>query len=183
MTQKAARSAVVLVGFMGAGKSRLAEALAQQASWSVWDVDALVEQQQGCTIRQIFARDGEAVFRRCETAAIKSLIAMPGQVVATGGGVLEKQENLPLLQRLGWLVWVDAVWPVLWQRIAHDTQRPLAAFGEARLYRRYCQRLAGYGQADYYVDTTYRAPADSAALLLQWLQRRSSESVCPVKGD
>lgn len=95
-------SFVVLVGFMGCGKSSVARSLARRLKGRSLDSDMLVERAAGVTIAQIFAEQGEEEFRRQETAAIQNALQYPSenepQVLATGGGVVTREENRKLLK-------------------------------------------------------------------------------------
>lgn len=158
--------AVFLVGFMGAGKSRIGRALARRLGWRFLDLDRWVEARAACSIAQIFRDSGEAAFRRAETAELKSLLRelprSPGTVVALGGGVLAQAANRRLLRgRLA--VFLDVPVATLWQRCrAGRGTRPLVkdAAGFRRLY---AARRPRYLAAAIRVREAGRSPQQLAA--------------------
>ena len=100
---------IILIGFMGSGKSSVGHKLAEHRGRSFLDTDNLVEEKAGKTIASIFAEDGEASFREIETAVIRELKNRAGDnaVVATGGGVVLKKENREALRETGTVVWLN----------------------------------------------------------------------------
>ena len=152
------KKAVVLVGFMGAGKSTVACALEKLSGLPLVDLDALIVQQQGNTIPKIFADQGEAAFRRYETEALHSLSDAGPIILATGGGIVGHQENWQLMRRLGSIVYLRANWPTLRARLAGSTERPLATAerAEVEVKSLWLQRVPLYEQADLIVDTDGR---------------------------
>lgn len=148
---------VVLCGLSGAGKSTVGPLLARRLGRPFVDVDRAVEAAAGCSIREIFARDGEAAFRLRERAAVLDAFAGPTPaVVALGGGALEDDATLTaaLAQNL---IWLDAPVHVLVPRV--DGSRPLlAGDAETRLAALAAKRAPRYRQAHVIVDAT-RPPA------------------------
>ena len=145
-------SNIVLIGFMGSGKSTVGRILAEYLYWDFADLDSLIEASAGCAIKEIFARKGEAFFRDLETAQLRRMASLRKTVVATGGGAVIREENRILLKQAGTVVYLRARLETLRQRVAQDATRPLAqnpehfaALLEAR--RRF------YEEADIIVDT------------------------------
>ena len=139
-----------LVGMMGAGKSAVGGPLADALGYRFVDADTVLEAAAGRPIPAIFASDGEAEFRRLETAVLGQISAWHSLVVATGGGVVTRPENWGHL-RQGVVVWLDAPSELLLQRLGSDpTARPLlqADQPETRLQALLEQRRPLYGQAD-----------------------------------
>ena len=116
---------VVLVGLMGSGKSTVGRMVAQSLGFGFADTDHLISDAAGQTIPEIFAAEGEEGFRVRETAALRSLVGRDGMVIATGGGIVTRPENLALLKQLGFVVWLNADPNVLHRRTAHSHDRPL----------------------------------------------------------
>lgn len=119
---------VALVGAMGSGKSTVGQLLAARLGWTLVDTDALVETAAGRPIRDIFATDGEAVFRRLEEAAVARAARMQRVVIATGGGVPLSPRNRAVLRAHAWVVWLRAPAADLLRRIRDSgglDQRPL----------------------------------------------------------
>lgn len=147
---------VYLVGFMGAGKSTLARALARRLDWRAEDIDDCIEAREGRTVAEIFAREGEAYFRRLERRVLLDLLAPRHLVVATGGGTFADPDNRALINRDGLSVWLDVPLPLLIERVPTDGRRPLAA-DRAQFERLYEARRAAYLHAHVRLDAG-RAP-------------------------
>ena len=110
---------------MGAGKSSVARELSCVTRRRWVDTDRLVVREAGASIADIFAAQGEEAFRRMETVALKSLVGKGRLIIATGGGIVTRPENLPLLQALGCVVWLTADEDVLFERVSRNDRRPL----------------------------------------------------------
>jgi shikimate kinase len=144
--------AVVLVGFMGAGKSSVGAALGRRLGWPFEDLDERIQARERRSIEQIFRQSGEAAFRQMEHAALRSLVGELGasaKVVALGGGAFAQTNNAALLQEAGWsTVFLDAPVEELFRRCQQQPlERPLRGDAEEfhRLYedRRPCYLKAG----------------------------------------
>lgn len=122
---------IVLVGFMGSGKSSVGRILASLTGFALVDTDQLVVQEAGVPIPEIFRRHGEPEFRRLETAVVRGLVGRIGLIVATGGGVIVSPENRRLLAEIGPVVWLDATTEQLHQRVRHS-RRPLLQTDDPR---------------------------------------------------
>lgn len=117
---------IALVGLSGSGKSSVGRQLRTLLGWPLLDTDALIVEQAGCEIAQIFAEQGEAVFRDMEAAALRQALVEPLAIVATGGGIVLRPENRALLRERAFVIWLDASTEELLARLqAHDEQRPL----------------------------------------------------------
>lgn len=109
---------IFLIGFMGAGKSTLGRAAAQALSWPFLDLDDLIEAQQKCSIRQIFAEEGEPYFRRLEREALAFVIGLEEpHIVATGGGTPCQGDNMQRLKRGGLTLYLRPSPEVITQRL------------------------------------------------------------------
>ena len=97
---------IVLIGMAGCGKSTIGRLLAKEIGKTFRDADAQIEKLAGMTIPEIFARDGEAEFRRLETEVLSELGKQSGLVIATGGGCVTRAENHPLLHQNGRILWI-----------------------------------------------------------------------------
>ncbi|MGB7606086.1 MAG: shikimate kinase [Lutisporaceae bacterium] len=99
---------IVLIGFMGSGKTTIGKALASSLNMKFIDTDELIENQQGITIKDIFSNFGELRFRTIETESIKSLKLIEGHVISVGGGAVMKEDNFKTLKDIGLIVFLDA---------------------------------------------------------------------------
>ena len=99
-------SHILLIGFMGAGKSTVGRLLADDQGLEFIDLDAVVEAAEGRSVRSIFEDEGESRFRALETSALASLSARDSAVVACGGGIVLSEANRALLKRLGTVVYL-----------------------------------------------------------------------------
>jgi shikimate kinase len=118
---------IVLIGFMGSGKSTVGRELHQRLGYPWVDMDHVIEQRAGKPITAIFADSGEAAFRDMETRLLVEL-AEPGsqrKIISTGGGVIGREENRRLLRELGYVVWLHAPVGVVIERTAKNRDRPL----------------------------------------------------------
>jgi shikimate kinase len=158
-------AAVALGGFMGAGKTTVAAALARGPV--IVDTDAVLVERYGSITRQ-FAVDGEAEFRRREAELVRSLRPAAAPIVATGGGVFADPALRAALRAAGYrLVTLRASIPLILSRIQGDPDRPLAQAGiEARL----AARAAGYADVDLTVDVDGKSPAEIAGEISRWLR-------------
>jgi shikimate kinase len=156
MTLKLKRTpGLYLVGFMGAGKSTVGRALAEQLGWHFSDIDTEIERQQGAKISDIFVTRGEAAFREMETEIIRQHVdtirAGVPAVVALGGGAFVQPRNWELLENNGVTVWLDCPFDVVRQRLNGDDTRPLAK-DSGRLARLFEDRRPLYSRADFRVE-------------------------------
>ena len=148
---------IVLIGFMGSGKSSIGRRLARRLRFQFLDTDRLVEERAKMTIPEIFKKYGEANFRERETAALDSLLGARRHILATGGGVVTQPGNIPLLRRLGLVVLLSADPEEIFRRVSRNTQRPLLQVENPRqrVLDMMAARRAAYLQAaEFEIDTT-----------------------------
>ena len=174
LKQRLGGRSLYLVGMMGSGKTSTGRPLAEQLGYGFVDADAVIEQAAGCSIPEIFERDGEAGFRALESQVLNAIGQRHSLVVATGGGVVTQQENWGLLHS-GIVIWLDVVQEQLLKRLQSDrTVRPLlqTADPEAALNDLLAERKALYAEADLTVvinDEPPEAVADGIVQLLPGL--------------
>ncbi len=176
----------MLIGFMGAGKSRVGAALAEKLGLDFVDLDRLIEQREGSPVTELFARGGESAFRDAEHAALQSLIAHTPAVVACGGGIIVRDENRALLRQLGRVVYLAVSAAEALARIGDTSGRPLLAGDSARLAPQILgARLSLYrAAADYIVDTGGRTPREVLDEVISLLQPDSPATTIRVSvGD
>jgi shikimate kinase len=123
---------IFLVGMMGAGKSTVGKALARRLGREFVDCDREIVERTGVPIATIFEIEGEAGFRRRESAVIQELASRQGLVVATGGGAVLAEENRRLMRDHGTVVYLHASLDHLHERTRRDISRPLLAKGDRR---------------------------------------------------
>jgi shikimate kinase len=118
---------IVLIGFMGSGKSTVGRELQVRLGYPLVDMDQVIEQRAGKPITAIFAEEGESAFRKMETALLEELAetSAPQRIISTGGGVVGSAENRALLRSMGYVVWLDAPLEVIMERTSKNRQRPL----------------------------------------------------------
>jgi len=165
--------ALLLIGMMGAGKTRVGRLLAERLGWTFIDTDQCIEQAAGCSVAELFAAHGESRFRELERGVLAEL-PQARAVVALGGGAIVPAENRALLRGKGRLVWLDARPETLAERVGDGTGRPLlaglaAAERVARLRDLAEQRATVYRQAGLRVSTDLRTPAEVCDALLEAL--------------
>ena len=160
---------VYLVGFMGAGKSSIARALARRIDWRAVDVDEMIEQREHQPVASIFAKHGEPYFRAVERQVLMDQIPTRHLVVATGGGTFVDPQNRAVIGRDGLSIWLDVPIDRLISRVPADGRRPLAA-DRAEFERLYVARRAAYEQADYRVDASHARIPAIVEELVHWLE-------------
>ena len=171
LKQRLSGRSLYLVGMMGSGKTSTGRPLAERLGYGFVDADAVIEQAAGCSIPEIFRRDGEAGFRSLESQVLSAISQRHSLVVATGGGVVTQPENWGLLHS-GIVIWLDVVPDQLLHRLnADSTVRPLlqTTDPEASLNTLLNERRPLYGEADLTVvinDETPEAVADGILQLL-----------------
>ncbi|MDD3828600.1 MAG: shikimate kinase, partial [Anaerolineae bacterium] len=148
-------SNLVVTGFMGTGKTAAGRELARRLGRPFFDMDAEIEARAGCSIHDMFARVGEATFRRLEAALCRELAARQGLVIATGGGALLAADNREILAASGHVVCLQASPDEIRRRVEGGDERPLLA-GDAgqAIDRLLAERAAAYGAFPLQVDTT-----------------------------
>ncbi len=120
------RNNIVLIGFMGSGKTTVGIRLSYRLRKSIEDTDKLIERRQKRTISEIFAQDGEAYFRELETDMLReAVLKMKNQIISGGGGTPIKEENRELLRQLGTVVYFRIKPETVYARLKKDTVRPL----------------------------------------------------------
>jgi|ERR1044071_9312263 shikimate kinase len=169
---------IIITGFMGAGKTTVAAALARRLACSMIDLDKLIEEREGRTPQVIIDEDGEPQFREIESAALRDALAIKtAHIIALGGGTWTIFSNRALINEHGaFTVWLDAPFELCWQRIVSgNLSRPLARdLKSAR--RLYDERRAVYDQAMLRVRVNKEKSADAiAAEIAEALPREAEE--------
>lgn len=146
---------VVLVGFMASGKTAVGRRVARRLGYTFLDTDHLIEDEIGITIAQLFEEQGEAAFRRLESAVADKLCELENHVISTGGGILTQPGNLERLKLAGLVVFLNADLEEIIERLQRDTRRPLVQGGGLRekVTALLTERLPVYQQSDVIIDT------------------------------
>jgi shikimate kinase len=161
---------VVLVGFMGAGKTTVGRLLADELGFRFVDLDERIVARTGRTVAAIFAEDGEAAFRALEREAARAEAGSVDVVIAAGGGAVLDPATRAALYEGATSVWLRCARDTLLARIPADGSRPLAA-NRATIGALLSEREPIYRRADLVVDTTSAAPRDTARELARALRR------------
>lgn len=142
----------------GGGKSTVGRQLARRLGFGFVDSDHAIEQLAGCPISVLFERSGESGFRDLEAEVLLDLVARPGRVIATGGGVVLREANRHLLHERTTCIYLRSNPEELFRRVRHDTRRPLLQVADplARLRELSLVRDPLYRQTAHYVIETGR---------------------------
>ena len=149
--------AIVLIGFMGAGKSSVGRTLAQMSGRPPFDTDEMIAARFGLTISEIFEKRGEERFRDAESEALEELSIETDAIIVTGGGIVLRQTNTARLRELGAVVYLSADEETLFRRISRRPTRPLLQTTDPRATMKelLAARLPLYrAAADMEVDTS-----------------------------
>jgi shikimate kinase len=157
---------IYLVGFMAAGKTTVARALAERLGWRAEDIDELIEARERRTVADIFARSGEPYFRTLERDILRLLLPLRHIVVATGGGTFMDPDNRVAINMDGVSVWLDVPLDELVARLPADGRRPLAA-DRAQMERLYAIRQAAYANAQIHIDARGAHPEAVAERIIE----------------
>jgi shikimate kinase len=168
---------VILVGFMGAGKSSVGRLLARHLGRCFVETDDMITAREGCSIPEIFAERGEAHFRALEEETVRLLALKSGDVIATGGGLCCRAGRPEVLKALGTVVWLSGDFDTLYERARRAGERPmLTGRGRDDVEALYRAREPYYRQADVTVDTTGIGPDQVVTRVLLALQDRLAPS-------
>jgi len=175
---------ILLIGFMGAGKSTVGRLLARRLGLCFVETDDMVTALAGKSVPEIFREKGEAYFRQQEREILDLLVLKQGHVIATGGGLPCDAENLARLKAMGTVVWLRGDITTLHDRAARSGRRPLLTQRSRddveALYR---QREPFYAQAHLIVETDGLAPDEVVHALLRAVERPSVSPGCAAPAN
>ena len=159
---------LALVGFMGTGKSAVGRLAAQHLQFTFIDTDELIENELGKSISEIFARQGEAAFRKYERDVVNALSARRGVVIAAGGGLVADPSNMINLKSHALVICLWASPETIWARVRSQTHRPLlqTTDPQGKIRDLLEQRAPSYRQADVQILTEFRSPKEVAQHVL-----------------
>ena len=160
---------IVLVGFMGTGKTEVGKILSKKLGYALIDADTEIEKKQNMTITEIFRQQGEPAFRDIESEIIKKLAGMKKTVISTGGGAVLRPENISNLKSNGVVVCLSATPETVLQRTSVNndrpllqTENPLQKINELLEYRK-----PYYEKADIMIDTENKNPLEIAEEIIK----------------
>ncbi|HIO46311.1 TPA: shikimate kinase [Candidatus Poribacteria bacterium] len=151
-----AMSNIVLIGFMGTGKTTVGQQISKELWMPMVDTDTMVEVDNQMIIGEIFDRYGEGYFRNLETAAVRKVSKFKSHVISTGGGVVLRFENLNLLQENGLLFCLRATPEEIFERIKDESRRPLLKDPDPpnKIRQLLQARQAHYQRIEHQIETT-----------------------------
>ncbi|HEX8077262.1 MAG TPA: shikimate kinase [Chthoniobacterales bacterium] len=171
---------IVLIGFMGAGKSSVGRTLARMTGLARFDTDEMVAARFGLGIPEIFATHGEQKFRDAETEALREIAGKGTAIVVTGGGIVLRPENVALLRQLGLIIYLSADEETLFGRISRRPTRPLLQTEDPRATLRelLTVRLPIYREAaDAEVDTAGLGHEEVARSILEKIEEHDRDGI------
>lgn len=160
---------IILIGFMGAGKSTVGKRLASVLNWKFIDTDSVIEEAAGMTISNIFRRYGESRFRAEESLAVKKVCTHKNCIISTGGGTVMNPENFELLKQSGLVIYLYASLKDVLQRVG-SSDRPLLKRSPEEVLSLWQSRLDTYARAHYTVDTTNKGVEEVVKEILSLLE-------------
>ncbi|MBO8171271.1 MAG: shikimate kinase [Bacillaceae bacterium] len=159
---------VILIGFMGTGKTTVGSRLKTRLNWVHIDTDREIEARVGMSIPDIFSEKGEAFFRDKETEVLKDILTQEEQIITTGGGIVLRDENARLMKDGGLVVALFATPEEIIRRVKHDKQRPLLSGDvEERVKRLLMEREGKYDFAPLQIDTSDKTVDEIVDIIVQ----------------
>jgi shikimate kinase len=171
---------IVLVGFMGTGKTTIATAVANRLNMRYISTDDLIEKKEKRTINEIFQKSGEDYFRDVESSVIRDVSCMEGLVIDTGGGAVMRDENMPYLKSGGIVVCLSADENTVMERTKKYKHRPLLNVEDPKRKIRdlLAKRAPFYAKADHTIDTgkfTVKQVVDKIVEIAEAVKRSAQE--------
>tara|TARA_B100000686_G_C15952854_1_gene554393 strand:- start:17 stop:529 length:513 start_codon:yes stop_codon:yes gene_type:complete len=168
---------IILIGFMGSGKSTIGRKLAKFLEYTFIDTDYEIEDDQGCSIEEIFKYGGEECFRDMETHLLQKIKNVTKSVIATGGGIILREKNQEILKMIGKQVYLKVPREILLQRLQNDRNRPLLRDNnpEIILKKMFDERCFLYEQADFIIETGKISPKETALQIIQVLSHEDKK--------
>ena len=177
-------SNVVLIGFMGTGKSTVGRVLSQMLGCEFFSSDAEIEKKASMTIKDIFNEQGESYFRELESEVIADLANRCGCVIATGGGVVLSHRNMDTLRNNGTIICLKAKPEVIYERIGKTDRRPLLdADNSYQSINRVMNARKGLYHGDLSIDTSYMSPTDVAIRVKAFVTSEKQSSSLTMEFD
>ena len=168
---------IVLIGFMGSGKTVVGKTISEKLNLKFVDIDKLIEEEQGRTIPEIFSIFSEDYFRKLEKEMVARVVKEENQVIATGGGVVLNPENMANLCKNGVIIWLAVSPEVVRKRTKQDGSRPLlqVSYPEKTIKELLNFRDPLYAQADFKVETSNLTVEKVVKEVLNFLQTKQTK--------
>lgn len=165
---------IVLIGFMGTGKTAIGRRLASKLGREFVDTDLAIEELTGKTITEIFRKEGPIRFRSEEKLQVQKLANRENLVISTGGGLVLDKQNVDLLKKNGVLICLTADPEIIYNRVKKKRNRPLLQKGNVRetVYRLLDERSGVYNVAEYTVDTGNGTLNETVDKILNFLREK-----------
>lgn len=165
---------IILIGFMGTGKSTIGRRLAKRLGYRFVDTDFTIEEITGLTVEQIFAKHGVKRFRGEEALLVSKLAPQERLVIATGGGLVLDPQNVEKFRANGILICLQAAPETICKRVKNKRTRPLLAKGDLRekVNRLLEERKQAYAMADFAVNTDHHEPEAIVNIIMEYLKER-----------
>ena len=165
------RLKIVLLGFMGSGKSTIGKLLSERLEVPFLDLDEEIVQKTGLSIPEIFSSLGEEKFREIERETLMGLLSKPESlVISTGGGAPAYKDNMELINENSISIYLKADFEKLWERISKDSNRPLVTAGKKKVRELFARRIPFYEKADIVVRTDIFTPDETVERILKIMQ-------------
>ena len=164
---------IVLIGFMGTGKSEVGQRISNRLSMKFVDTDTLIEKAEKMKIADIFSQKGENYFRDLETGVIKTLSEYDNFVISTGGGMILRSQNVTMLKKLGSLILLWSDHEAIFERLKHSKDRP---FIEGDIIEKFKKILVEstpfYNKAaDFKIDTSELSINRVVEEIIEWIKK------------
>lgn len=166
---------ILLIGMMGCGKSTLGRMLAKRLGRAFIDLDGEIERREGRSIPDIFAAEGDAGFRKYETATLLDALCADNAVIATGGGIVTREENIAAMREKGLVVWLCRPLEEIIADVRQDTRPNLAGNKEERMRTLYAQRESLYQKAAHMCFCSSTPPKKSVRMLEEEIRKTLGE--------
>lgn len=168
---------VVLIGFMGTGKTSTGRMLAAKLGCAFIDMDQKIEEEAGISIPEMFAQKGEAYFREKERQLVTYLAGRRNAVISTGGGTVKDPENMRRFRKTGVVICLTASVDAVLERTSHRGSRPVLDQADQGNRRQAVEQLMEerrdlYRQADHTVDTSELSPLQVVEVIQRYLKSR-----------
>lgn len=171
---------IVLIGFMGTGKSSVGKRLALSLAWDFVDTDWVIGEVTNLSVPEIFRRHGETRFRSEEKIVVARLSQKEQMVIATGGGTVVDPLNLQALARNGIIVGLHATVDTILSRVGQKNERPLLKGTKEAIEKLWSERQECYAQADFTVDTSEKNIEEVVSEILARLGRMTEHEFTRV---